>query len=178
MSGGACHSPAPGSPLRRPSRRRDQIPATLTTDIDSPRLRGRRCLNRRVNLILPRSPSTDVNKWKFTGNRCGNGVGIWELDRVSLRSMASGGGSPVRGPYSRDIRCQTRTPPQEPASRSPMPQNVRQPFSTSSGTPPHASACHGVPEAHRPTVSTRHLLPRASRGGYSTGTYAPRGKVG
>jgi hypothetical protein len=37
-------------------------------------------------------------------------VGIWELDRVSLRSMASGRGRPVHGPHPRDIRCHTPTP--------------------------------------------------------------------
>src|SRR6266481_3381401 len=39
----------------------------------------------------------------------GHGVGIWELDRVSLRTMASGSGRPVREPHPRDISCQTRT---------------------------------------------------------------------
>src|SRR5260370_15920471 len=69
----------------------------------------------------PKSPSTDVNAWEFNGNRCGNGVGIWELDRVSLGTMASGSGRPVRGPHQRDITAQTRTrnaagtgTPQEP----------------------------------------------------------------
>ncbi len=81
-----------------------------TTEIDSPHLRGRRRLNRCVNLILSQSPSTDVNAWEFTGNRCGNRVGIWELDRVSLRSMASGGDRPFLGARQRDIRCQTRKP--------------------------------------------------------------------
>ena len=57
-----------------------------TTEIDSPHLRGRRRLNRRVNLILSQSPSTDVNPWEFDGNRCGNTVGMWELDWVSMRS--------------------------------------------------------------------------------------------
>ena len=37
-------------------------------------------------------------------------MGIWELDRVSLRTMASGSGRPVRGPHPRDITSQTRTP--------------------------------------------------------------------
>jgi hypothetical protein len=47
---------------------------------------------------------------QFNGNRCGDGAGIWELDRVSLRTMASGSGRPVRGPHPRDITSQTRTP--------------------------------------------------------------------
>ena len=80
-----------------------------TTEIDSPHLRGRRRLNRRVNLILSQSPSTDVYAWKFTGNRCGSGAGLWELGRVSLRSMASGSGRPVRGPHPRDMTSQTQT---------------------------------------------------------------------
>ena len=57
------------------------------TEINAPHLRGRRRLNRRANLILSQSPSTDGNAWEFAGNRCGNTVGIWELNRVSLRSM-------------------------------------------------------------------------------------------
>src|SRR5215470_12540794 len=60
-----------------------------TTEIDSPHFRGRRRLNRRVHLILPQNPSTDVNAWEFAGNRCGNRIGIWELDRVSLRPAPS-----------------------------------------------------------------------------------------
>ena len=32
------------------------------------------------------------------------------MDRVSLRTMASGSGRPVRGPFPRDITSQTRTP--------------------------------------------------------------------
>ncbi len=36
-------------------------------------------------------------------------MGIWELDRISLRTMASGSGRPARGPHPRDISCQTRT---------------------------------------------------------------------
>lgn len=58
---------------------------------DSPHLRGGRRLNRCVNLILSQSPPTDVNAWKFTGNRCVNRMGTWELDRNSLRAMTSGG---------------------------------------------------------------------------------------
>ena len=64
---------------------------TATTEIDSPHLRGRRRLNRRVFLILSKSPSADVNAWEFTGNQCGNRVGIWEWDRNSLRAGTSGG---------------------------------------------------------------------------------------
>src|SRR5262249_45072356 len=59
--------------------------APATTEIDSPHFRGRLRLNRRVHLILPQNPSTDVNAWEFDGNRCGNRMGIWELDRGSLR---------------------------------------------------------------------------------------------
>src|SRR6266851_6832496 len=81
-----------------------------TTEIDSPHLRGRRRLNRRVNLILSQSSATDGNAWEFTGNQCGNTVDIWELDRDSLRSMASGADRSFRGARQRDIRCQTRTP--------------------------------------------------------------------
>ena len=40
----------------------------------------------------------------------------WELDRVSLRTMASGSGRPVRGPHPRDISSQTRTPAGEGAA--------------------------------------------------------------
>src|SRR5207245_8885183 len=56
------------------------------------------------------------------GNSLGMDVGIeweiWELDRVSLRSMASGGDRPFLGPGHRDIRGQTRTlaPPEAAAS--------------------------------------------------------------
>ncbi len=32
------------------------------------------------------------------------------MDRVSLRTLASGSGRPVRGPHPRDITAQTRTP--------------------------------------------------------------------
>src|SRR5262249_48402307 len=53
-----------------------------TTEIDSPHLRGKRRLNRRGNLISSQKPSSDVNAWEFTGDQCGNKVGIWELDRV------------------------------------------------------------------------------------------------
>src|SRR5258708_5135793 len=80
-----------------------------TNEIDPPHLRARHRLNRGVNLILSQSPSSDVNAWEFAGKQCGNRVGMWELDRVSLRSMASGGDRPFRGPGQRDIRCQTRT---------------------------------------------------------------------
>jgi hypothetical protein len=59
--------------------------------VRNPHLRERRRMNRRVFLILSKSPSADVNAWEFTGNRCGNRVGIRELDRNSLRSMTSGG---------------------------------------------------------------------------------------
>jgi len=42
-----------------------------------------------TEIASPR-PSTDGNGWEFTGNRCGNTVGIWELDRGSLRPLAFG----------------------------------------------------------------------------------------
>ena len=71
---------------------------------------------RRGNLILSQSRSTDFKAWEFTGNRGGNGAGIWDLDRVPLTSMASASGRPVRGPRPRDITSQLgRRPPQEPA---------------------------------------------------------------
>ncbi len=79
------------------------------TEIDAPHLRGRRRLNRRANLILSQSPSIDGNAWEFTGNRCGNTVGIWELDRLSLRSMASGDDRPFVEPPHPDITCRTPT---------------------------------------------------------------------
>ena len=71
---------------RRPSR---SGPPATPAEIESPHLRGKRRLNRRVNLILSQKPSTDVNAWEFTGNQCGNRVGIWKLDRVSLRPAPS-----------------------------------------------------------------------------------------
>ena len=43
------------------------IAGARTTEIDSPHFRGRRRLNRRVHLILPQNPSTDVNAWEFAG---------------------------------------------------------------------------------------------------------------
>jgi len=69
------------NPLRGPA----------TTEIDSPTFEVDVVLNRRGFLILSKSPSADVNAWEFTGNQCGNRVGIWERDRNSLRVMTSGG---------------------------------------------------------------------------------------
>src|SRR5262249_54507086 len=66
-------------------------PTPATTDIDSPTFEVDVVLNRRGFLILSKSPSADVNAWEFTGNQCGNRVGIWERDRNSLRVMTSGG---------------------------------------------------------------------------------------
>jgi hypothetical protein len=80
------------------------------TEIDSPHLRSRRRLNRRVNLILSQNPSTDGNAWEFTGNRRGNTVGIWELDRVPLRPMAFGSGRRAPGLRHRDIIGHSRSP--------------------------------------------------------------------
>ena len=78
----------------------DTLRGPAITEIDAPHLRGRRRLNRRANLILSQSPSTDGNAREFAGNRCGNTVRIWELDRVSLRSMASGGDRPFVEPIT------------------------------------------------------------------------------
>jgi hypothetical protein len=82
------------------------LPGPATTEIDSPHLRARGRLKRRVNLILSQKPSTEVNAWEFTGNRCGNRVGIWELERVSVRPAASA----ILWARHRDVICQTRTP--------------------------------------------------------------------
>ena len=80
----------------------------LTFEVDSR-------LNRRAFLILSKSPSPDVNAWEFTGNRCGNAVGIWELDRNFLRSMTSGGAVVPREPRPHDVICHSQTlAPQEP----------------------------------------------------------------
>jgi hypothetical protein len=100
---------------RRPSR---SGPPATTTKIDSPHLRGKRCLNRRVNLILSQKPSTAVNAWEFTWNQCGNGVGIWELDRVSVTPVASGGDHPFFGPVNvtYGARLGPWPPPEEPGA--------------------------------------------------------------
>ena len=68
-----------------------------TAEIDAPHLRGRRRLNRRVNLILSRAlPLTAVR-----GNSLGIDVGIKResgLGPGPLRSIASGGDRPSFGP--------------------------------------------------------------------------------
>ncbi len=73
-------------PRWQPTTRLRWLQGPATTEIDSPHLRGRRRLNRRLFLILSKSPSADISAWEFAGNLCGNRVGMWELDRVSLRS--------------------------------------------------------------------------------------------
>src|SRR5258705_6851181 len=88
-----------GKPAPAPCRGK-WLRAPATTEIDSPHLRGKRRLNRRVNLILSQKPSTDVNAWEFTGNQCGNRVGTWDLDRVSVTPVASGGDHPFFGPVT------------------------------------------------------------------------------
>jgi hypothetical protein len=44
--------------------------------------------------------TTEGNSWEFTGNRCGNRVGIWDLDRVPLKSVASGSDRTFFGPVT------------------------------------------------------------------------------
>ena len=87
-------------PCPSPQTKPQLASATETLDIDSPHLPGERRLNRRVNLILSQSRSTEGNSWEFTGNRCGNRVGIWDLDRVPLKSLASGSARTFFGPVT------------------------------------------------------------------------------
>ena len=75
-----------------------------TTEIDSPHLRGRRRLNRRVHLILSQSPSTNVNAWEFTGNGCGNRVGNLGIGSGFPEVHGLRRRSPLLGPRHRDIR--------------------------------------------------------------------------
>src|SRR6266849_9167924 len=99
-----------------PGNRFGWLRGPATTEIDSPHLRGRRRLNRRVNLVLSQSPSTEGNAREFTGNRCGNRVGIWDLDRVPLKSVASGSDRTFLGPVTQGAILGRGTP------QEPMPQ--------------------------------------------------------
>jgi len=54
------------------------------TEIDSPDSRGRRPLIRKAHVILSERPPIDVNTSDVAGNRCGNTMGMWESDWVSL----------------------------------------------------------------------------------------------
>ena len=115
-----------------------------TTEIDSPHLRGGLRLNRRVFPILSKSPSADVNAWEFTGDRCGNRVGIWELDQNSLRSMTSGGAvAPVREPRPYNVICHTRMRGL-PRSRchSPRPRDITSQTRTRNAA---GARCHSPP---------------------------------